>query len=190
MSDTSNIDALAANLLKTADCLDLTLRSGKDLLAHIADNIASRAGAEHGPNGDWAENRGRYGEKKQNLDLSVGKGLKDSAERMLSLPQIKGKQVITHDEASMAFGTDDVAAKLGQWFTAGSTATEDAETSGAKNQPARPFYVMTEINTSPAPARRSARRSRSCSRSRSALRSRGRYSGRSQGRRLGQASTG
>ena len=78
----------------------------------LFSEIRGRAKDEQGPAGTWDANRGKYGEKKRDVGLPVGVGLKPGrSARMLSLQQLKGEQVVTPTEATVTFGTDDFAKK-------------------------------------------------------------------------------
>ena len=148
MSDHSNLEAFADSLAKVADCLDLRRGAGKEALAYVANKIHERSQAEQGSDGDWAANAPKYAKRKAKFGLPVGVGLprKGNKTHMLNNTDIMGTQTIEADSATMTFGTSEEISKRGQWFTAGSVGTDNAEPSGASNQPPRPFYEMTEAD--------------------------------------------
>lgn len=157
MAVTSNVDEIAEWLRSLGDCLDFTRPGiegsvGKDMLIGQAYRIDERCSREEGPTEAWAENQGKYAKKKDTLHLPVGIGIAPpSEERMLSILNLKGEQIITAKEATMIYGAagsasgpDDPSPRnKAAWFTNGSEGA-DGERSGAKNQPDRPFYEYTE----------------------------------------------
>jgi hypothetical protein len=143
MSD-SNYAAFAASLDRLADVLDFERDGlGQRILDEQAQRIADRMASGQGTKGKLKANRGEYGERKRAKGLGVGVGLKSSDDPLLSIENIRGDQVVTHDSASMKPGKSDLAYRKAQWLANGSDGTE-GERSGAENQPERPWYGMTK----------------------------------------------
>jgi hypothetical protein len=149
----SNAAAVKAQIAAFVKGIDFTRPGkegslGKDLLSEAATGIIDQAiGNQQSPDGTpFAANQGPYGDAKREEGLPVGIGLKGhrggSSERMLSLVEVMGEQDIKPDEATMKYGRSEAMKRRGQWFTAGSTAVDGCEPSGAMNQPSRPFYGL------------------------------------------------
>ena len=156
MSSFSNIEEIEKLFVGLVDCLDFTGKGidgsiGEDALDAVALGISERSRAEQDPGGEnWAANRGEYKARKDRKGLPVGRGLKTpdgSSDVMLSIVNLKGRRSISATEAVMEFGAagSTAAQKKGQWYTHGSTGS-DGERSGAKNQPPRGFYAMTDAD--------------------------------------------
>jgi hypothetical protein len=155
----SNLPQVAALLDNLAATVDFTRPGaegslGDDVLDIIATGISDRSRMEEDPaGGEWAANRGKYGQRKRGRGLPVGVGFVRGGPGggggggsgvMLSLPELKGTRVIEPQRASMSYGTSDDARRLGEWFTNGATPGPDGgEASGAPGQPPRPFYEYT-----------------------------------------------
>lgn len=142
----ARIEALVASINFTSPGRAGSL--GKDLLTDAAVGIRDHAiGEQAAPDGTpWEANRGKYGERKEAAGLPVGVGLRSKAanddRRMLSLEQVKGRQEITPDSATMTYGTDDRAMRVAGWFTVGGSGSGGIEPSGTADQPGRPFYAL------------------------------------------------
>lgn len=137
MSD-SNIDAFSASLDRLSNPLDFTRDGlGKRIAESQAKRVAERAANNQGTTGTFAENRGDYGKRKQARGIPVGVGIKSGGAPMLNPANLAGQPAIERDSVTME------ASEKAQWFHNGSEGTE-GEKSGAKNQPARPFYGLTD----------------------------------------------
>jgi hypothetical protein len=146
---TSNLPEVLARLSRFEDAFALDQNgSGEDMLELFAQSIAYRFGSEEGDEGRWDENRGKYGERKRAFGIPVGVGMKKGGRpsgAMRAYDNIRGVQTIEADEATMRFGVDDFSRRKGMWFQNGSEEGEDGtERSGARNQPRRDFYGITE----------------------------------------------
>lgn len=166
---TSNADEIEQALEDLVAAINFTTSGAEGSLGHglldvIVDGIDERCANEVDPDGrPWDPNRGVYGRAKRERSLSVGVGYygplngegdattltgEQVGGEMLSLVQLQGEREIEPDRATMKHGEagNEFARRKGQWFTAGSVATEDAEASGADNQPPRPFYLIGELD--------------------------------------------
>lgn len=166
---TSNADEIERALEDLVGAISFTSSGaegslGNGLLDVIVDGIDERCANEVDPDGRaWDPNRGIYGRAKRERSVPIGigyygplsdegdastLGAEDVGGEMLSLVQLQGEREIEPERATMKHGEagNDFAKKKGQWFTAGSVGTEDAEPSGAENQPPRPFYEFNETD--------------------------------------------
>jgi len=150
MSDTSNIESIEHLLSMLDDSIDFTRAGveqslGRDLIRNQATRINDRAAAEQGSRYPFAPNRGKYGKKKRELGIIVGRGIvteDGSPDVMMSLLNAQGEQSVQATEVTMEFGATEEARNKGHWFTNGSRG-EVPYRSGAKNQKPRPFYEIT-----------------------------------------------
>jgi phage gpG-like protein len=145
---TSNLADFSARLNALADTFDLTRDGlGETVLGVVADGIVARNADQKSPDGgEWAANRGKYGDRKRKAGLPVGVGIKKGgvgSGAMLSQEQIVGARTVEPQSATMQYGTDDVNKRKASWFTRGSDGPGEGEPSGAPGQPARPFYELT-----------------------------------------------
>lgn len=132
-----NLPQIEALLDSLTEALDLTKDGlGEDLLGVVAERIADRNAAQQDPSGgDWAENKGKYGERKRSRGLPVGVDLRaEHRGRMVSLVELQGEKTIAPDSATMTFGTSEESREIAGYFTKGRPGTQDP----------RPFYEMTE----------------------------------------------
>ena len=147
MPATSNIQSVEDFLdavFRSLDCSDAT--TAKALAAPIREGIAARAGAQAGPDGVWAENRGKYGQIKSQNGIPVGTGLGDGSPRMLDTDQLTGEiKAAGPNGFTLVPGIDDAVKQRFQWFENGSNQGEDGTSpSGATNQPPRPLWGATD----------------------------------------------
>ena len=127
--------------------LDFTREGLGDHAADVAaDAIHSRFLAESGADAKFADNRGKYGQRKRERGIPVGIGLHGErvGGEMSARVHFAGVREIEADEVILAFGADDANRRKGMWFEAGSTPSEDIEPSGAKGQPPRPFFSLAD----------------------------------------------
>jgi len=149
-SNLDEVDRLLGELMQTFDLTRVGSSGqelGRDMVAVAALGIVDRTlGNQQDADGEpIAENRGEYRKRKDKRGLPVGVGLAEqSGDRMLSLPQITGEVSVEPELCSMTYGQSEAAKRKGMWFTAGSDGSQGIEPSGAKNQPARPFYALDE----------------------------------------------
>lgn len=150
---TSNLDEVERLLGELMTTFDLTRvgssgqELGRDMVSIAALGILDRTlgNAQDADGEPIAENRGEYRKRKDRKGLPVGVGLDEqTADRMLSLPQVTGEVSVEPEQATMTFGITEAARRKSQWFTAGSDGSQGIEPSGAKNQPSRPFYALDE----------------------------------------------
>lgn len=111
-----------------------------------ADAIQSRFQAETGADDPFADNRGKYGERKRERGIPIGIGLHGArvGGEMSRRIHFAGMREIEPDEVIIGFGADDKNRRKGMWFEAGSSPSGDIEPSGAKGQPPRPFFHLAD----------------------------------------------
>lgn len=101
-----------------------------DLFDIAADAILRQMDREQDPDGgDWPPLSADYEVAKQRI--APGKPMAVLYGHMKTIEQIKGQRYIGQDEARMAYGVDDLAKDLAEWFQEGND-----------NQPPRPFYAV------------------------------------------------
>ncbi len=148
-----NVDSLIDELEKfvTYDFTDQGKPTGKkaanDVLDHMADAMLERTLVQQNqPSGNsLAENSTGYRKRPQKGSKPIGV----LTGEMLNRVQMQGVRKFEHDEAIMTYGASTFARDKAEWFTRGSASNppDDIAPSGAKNQPARPFYELDdEIN--------------------------------------------
>jgi len=151
-----NDEAIGRLLRELYDTFDLTRpgRNGsfaEDLLDEFSTSVYARTvGEGQTPTGSALEaNRGEYGKRKEARGLPVGIGLEaSSTDRMLSLVQLRGERSIEPELATAVYGVSEPARNKASWFSFGATGSGvQGEFSGAKGQPARPFWGFDDEMT-------------------------------------------
>lgn len=109
-----------------------------------ADAIHTRFVAESGADERFADNRGKYGERKRGRGIPIGIGLHGEhvGGEMSQYVHFQGVREIEPDQVLLGFGADDANRRKGMWFEAGASPSEDIEPSGAAGQPPRPFFHL------------------------------------------------
>lgn len=150
---TSNLDDILAAIDRAA-AVDFTAPTpsgvlGGDLVEIVVNGIRDRTVVrQEGPSGaPLAANAPAYAKRKGYRPVGIGPDRKGapSGGDMLGEVNLRGEVDIRPDEVAMTFGASDWARDKGRWFTHGSDESAGhGNYSGAKGQPARPFYALDD----------------------------------------------